>query len=131
MPFKSKHLTEDVERLSIKQKREEIGGAVDLSSGDLGSELKFDLDEHGNPTRVVAKKEMETLLHNKIAQFRKKMTERELEIFDLRIFSDSPVTLQEIGDRRFDHGRGEIGDKDRDNPASQPQQFAGHTAQSG
>ncbi len=47
----------------------------------------------------VAKKEMETLLHNKIAEFRKKMTKRELEIFDLRIFSDNPVTLQEIGDR--------------------------------
>jgi len=47
----------------------------------------------------VAKKEMEALLHNKIAEFRKKMTKRELEIFDLRIFSDNPVTLQEIGDR--------------------------------
>ncbi len=47
----------------------------------------------------VAKKEMEALLHNKIAEFRKKMTKRELEIFDLRIFSDNPVTLQDIGDR--------------------------------
>jgi len=47
----------------------------------------------------VAKKEMEALLHTKIAEFRKKMTKRELEIFDLRIFSDNPVTLQEIGDR--------------------------------
>jgi len=47
----------------------------------------------------VAKKEMEMLLHAKIAEFRKKMTKRELEIFDQRIFSDSPVTLQEIGDR--------------------------------
>jgi len=47
----------------------------------------------------VAKKEMEALLHAKIAEFRKKMTKRELEIFDQRIFSDSPVTLQEIGDR--------------------------------
>lgn len=46
----------------------------------------------------VAKKEMDVLLHNKIAEFRKKLTERELEIFDLRIFSDTPVTLQEIGD---------------------------------
>ena len=27
------------------------------------------------------------------------MTPREKEIFDLRIFSDNPVTLQEIGDR--------------------------------
>ncbi|MFC1829416.1 RNA polymerase sigma factor RpoD/SigA [Thermodesulfobacteriota bacterium] len=47
----------------------------------------------------VAKKEMEVLLHNKIAEFRKTMTDRELEIFDQRIFSDSPATLQEIGDR--------------------------------
>jgi RNA polymerase sigma-32 factor len=47
----------------------------------------------------VAKKEMESLLHQKIAEFRKQMTERELVIFDERIFSDSPVTLQEIGDR--------------------------------
>jgi RNA polymerase sigma-32 factor len=47
----------------------------------------------------VAKKEIEALLHNKVAEFRKQMTERELEIFDQRIFSDTPVTLQEIGDR--------------------------------
>lgn len=47
----------------------------------------------------VAKKEIEALLHAKIAEFRKKMTPREKEIFDLRIFSDNPVTLQEIGDR--------------------------------
>jgi len=47
----------------------------------------------------VAKKEIEALLHNKISEFRKKMTSREMEIFDLRIFSDNPVTLQEIGDR--------------------------------
>ena len=47
----------------------------------------------------VAKKEIETLLHDKISEFRKKMTPRELEIFDLRIFSDTPLTLQEIGDR--------------------------------
>jgi RNA polymerase sigma-32 factor len=47
----------------------------------------------------VAKKQMEALLHEKIAEFRDRMTERELEIFDQRIFSDSPATLQEIGDR--------------------------------
>lgn len=47
----------------------------------------------------VAKKEMESLLHDKIAEFRKKLTKRELEIFDQRIFSDSSVTLQELGNR--------------------------------
>jgi RNA polymerase sigma-32 factor len=47
----------------------------------------------------VSKKEIELLLHNKISEFRKKMSPREVEIFELRIFSDTPVTLQEIGDR--------------------------------
>lgn len=47
----------------------------------------------------VAKKEMENILHNKITEFKKGLTKRELEIFDIRIFSDSPVTLQELGDK--------------------------------
>ncbi len=47
----------------------------------------------------VAQKQMESLLHSKIAEFKTKMTPRETEIFELRIFSDTPVTLQEIGDR--------------------------------
>ena len=46
----------------------------------------------------VAEKEMGIILGNKIAEFRKKMTQKELDIFDQRIFSETPVTLQEIGD---------------------------------
>lgn len=47
---------------------------------------------------LVAKKEIEVLLHTKVAEFKKFLTQRELEIFNLRIFSDNPVTLQEIGE---------------------------------
>jgi RNA polymerase sigma-32 factor len=47
----------------------------------------------------MAKKEIETLLHNKIGDFKKTMSPRELEIFEMRVFSDSPATLQEIGDK--------------------------------
>jgi RNA polymerase sigma-32 factor len=47
----------------------------------------------------VAKKEIEALLHNKIEEFKKTMTSRELEIFEHRIFADTPATLQQIGDR--------------------------------
>ncbi len=47
----------------------------------------------------VAKKEMTTLLQRKITEFKEQMAPREMEIFEQRIFSDSPVTLQEIGDR--------------------------------
>ena len=47
----------------------------------------------------VARKEMEGILNHKIEEFKQNMTDRELDIFDQRIFSDSPVTLQEIGDK--------------------------------
>ena len=46
-----------------------------------------------------AKKEVDALLHNVVNKFKKNITDRELDIFNLRIFSDDPVTLQEIGDR--------------------------------
>lgn len=42
----------------LKRNREDVGGAVDLSSGDLGGELKFILDENGNPVTVKPKKEL-------------------------------------------------------------------------
>ncbi|GFH45902.1 hypothetical protein CTEN210_02376 [Chaetoceros tenuissimus] len=48
------------------RKDREINGAVDLSSGDRGSELKFVLNERGEPTKVVPKKELE--IHHTIAE---------------------------------------------------------------
>jgi RNA polymerase sigma-32 factor len=45
----------------------------------------------------VSKKEIEAILHQRIAEFRKEMEPRELDIFDLRIFAENPKTLQEIG----------------------------------
>jgi RNA polymerase sigma-32 factor len=47
----------------------------------------------------VAKKEMEAILHEKLASFKENLNERELDILDNRLFSDSPATLQEIGKR--------------------------------
>ncbi len=47
----------------------------------------------------VAKKEMETILHEKLASFKEDLNERELDILDNRLFSDTPATLQEIGKR--------------------------------
>ena len=48
---------------------------------------------------VVAKKEVRAIIRNKVDKFRKSMTPREKEIFDQRIYSETPVTLQEIGTR--------------------------------
>jgi len=47
----------------------------------------------------VAKKEIESLLQENVVTFRKQLAERELEIFDKRIFTDTPLTLQDIGDK--------------------------------
>jgi RNA polymerase sigma-32 factor len=97
------------ERLGVSERE-----IVDMDQRLDGWDLSLDapLKDDTNTSRIeilettsdsvedqVAKKEIESLLHDKIVEFRKKLTKRELEIFDLRIFSDSPVTLQEIGDR--------------------------------
>lgn len=50
----------------LRKDRETIGGAVDLSSGNPGTELKFALDENGNPTKVVPKQDLE--IHHTIAE---------------------------------------------------------------
>ncbi|WP_319575393.1 RNA polymerase factor sigma-32 [uncultured Desulfobacter sp.] len=46
----------------------------------------------------LAKKEIEDILYTKVAKFKKKLNARELDIFERRIFSDSPETLQQIGE---------------------------------
>jgi RNA polymerase sigma-32 factor len=61
--------------------------------------IEFISTDSDSAETKVAQKQMESLLHSKIAEFKTKMTPREVEIFELRIFSDTPVTLQEIGDR--------------------------------
>ena len=61
--------------------------------------IEFLSSEIESTENQVAKKEIENLLHNKIDEFKKTMTERELEIFEQRIFADNPATLQDIGDR--------------------------------
>ncbi len=47
----------------------------------------------------VARKEMESILHEKLAIFKKNLNNREVDILENRLFSHNPATLQEIGDR--------------------------------
>jgi RNA polymerase sigma-32 factor len=47
----------------------------------------------------VAKKEMEAILQEKIASFKKTLNEREIDILEKRVLSDTPATLQEIGEQ--------------------------------
>ena len=46
----------------------------------------------------VAKKEMEAIIREKVDSFKQDLSEREVYILENRIFSDTPETLQEIGE---------------------------------
>lgn len=70
-PSKVNELKNDLSLLTrlarkLRKDREETGGAVDLSSGDQGTELKFTLDKDNNPLRVTPKKQIE--IHHTIAE---------------------------------------------------------------
>lgn len=61
--------------------------------------IEFLNSESDSAEDQVARKELESLLHNKVEAFKKELAERELEIFNSRIFSEDPLTLQEIGEK--------------------------------
>jgi len=75
--------------------------SLDAPLTDDSNSEKIEFISYGSESaeEQVSKKQMDNMIHGKIEEFRKLMTKRENEIFDLRIFSDSPATLQEIGDR--------------------------------
>ncbi len=54
-------------------------------------------DEESTESQV-SRKQMTDLLRRKVVQFRKTMSVRERNIFDKRIYAESPQTLQQIGD---------------------------------
>jgi RNA polymerase sigma-32 factor len=48
---------------------------------------------------TISKKEFETILHQRIDEFKNEMNKRELDIFNRRIFAENPETLAKIGKR--------------------------------
>ena len=96
------------ERLGVSEKE-----VVDMDQRLANWDLSLDepLKNDSNTERIefinvetdssedrIAKKEIEDILHTKVAEFKKTLNERELDIFVRRIFSDTPKTLQEIGE---------------------------------
>ncbi|MBS3808521.1 MAG: sigma-70 family RNA polymerase sigma factor [Desulfobacterales bacterium] len=47
----------------------------------------------------VSDREIDGMVNNKVCEFRRRIPLREREILDLRIYSDTPMTLQSLGDR--------------------------------
>lgn len=74
--------------------------SLDAPVKDDSSTERIELlgDDHDSAEVRLGKRQIEGILHDKVAEFRKKLNKRELEIFDRRIFTENPATLQDIGD---------------------------------
>lgn len=63
------------------------------------TKLDFIADDHGNVEQVLAEKEEEVILKNKMQIFEKTLKDRDLFIYKKRLVSEDPMTLQEIADK--------------------------------
>ena len=97
------------ERLDVKEREvEEMsqrlgGGEVSLSApvGDDGKEVygSFLPDPHVGVDEQLFEKQNRELLLSKLEEYRERLSGKELDIFDNRIMAETPVTLQDLGDK--------------------------------
>lgn len=97
------------ERLDVKESEvEEMsqrlgGGEISLSApvGDSGKEVygSFLPDPHPAIDEQLSEMENRKLILRKLKEYRKKISGKELDIFDNRIMAEKPMTLQELGDK--------------------------------
>lgn len=97
------------ERLSVKEAdieemTQRLGsGEVSINApvGDGGKEeySSFLPDERLDTDDQLAEMQGRTVLLNKLEEYRKRLKGKELDIFENRIMTDNPATLQELGDK--------------------------------
>jgi RNA polymerase sigma-32 factor len=98
------------ERLDVKE--EEVmemsqrlgGGEVSLNApmSDDGKEVFGSFLPDPNEMAIdeqLSEKQSRTLLIEKLAEYREKLSGKELDIFDNRIMAENPLTLQQLGDK--------------------------------
>ncbi len=79
--------------------RWEVSLDAPIKEGSDNERIEFISTQAPSAETQVAKKEMEAIIHEKLDSFRKELSEREIYILENRVFSDTPTTLQEIGER--------------------------------
>jgi len=88
---------EDVEDMQRRLSMADI--SLDQPAYEEGEETMMDMVKtDGNVEEMVEEREKKRIAALKIAEFRGMLNERELYIFEHRIMTDEPMTLQEIGD---------------------------------
>ena len=94
---------EDPESDVVEMAQRLGGGEVSLNApvGDNGKEEygSFLQDKAVELDEQISEVEGRSMLLRKLEEYREQLSEKELDIFDNRIMSESPLTLQELGDR--------------------------------
>jgi RNA polymerase sigma-32 factor len=94
----------DVREADIEEMTQRLGGGeVSLNApiGDGGKDeySSFLPDKTVGVDDQLSEAEGRSLLLRKLEEYRKRLSEKELDIFDNRIMSEDPLTLQELGDK--------------------------------
>jgi len=94
----------DVREVDVNEMTQRLGsGEVSLNApiGDGGKEeySSFLSDKAMDIDEQLSEAEGRSILLKKLEEYRKRLSEKELDIFNNRIMSDNPITLQELGDK--------------------------------
>ena len=94
----------DVREEDVEEMTQRLGsGDVSLNApvGDDGKEeySSFIPDQSEDIDEKLSEIEGRSILLKKLEEYRERLSEKELDIFDNRIMSEEPLTLQELGDK--------------------------------
>ncbi len=89
----------EVTEMDQRLDRWEVSLDAPIKEGSDDERIDFVPTQAPSAEAQVGKKQMEAIIHEKLASLRKDLSEREIYILENRVFSDSPSTLQEIGER--------------------------------
>ena len=94
----------NVKETDIEEMTQRLGGgevSINAPVGDGGKEeySSFLPDDRTDIDEQLSEIEGRTVLLDKLEEYRKTLKGKELDIFESRIMSDNPLTLQELGDK--------------------------------
>ena len=94
----------DVKETDIEEMTQRLGSSevsINAPIGENGKDefLSIMPDNAIELDEQISEVEGRVMLLNKLQEYRKRLSEKELYIFDKRIMSESPLTLQELGDK--------------------------------
>ncbi len=90
---------EDIEDMTQRLKGGEVSINAPVSDNGKDEYGAFLSDETQDLDMQLSEEENRAKLLEKLAEYRERLSEKELDIFDNRIMAEEPLTLQELGDK--------------------------------